>query len=587
MAFCTATATPQATRASDTSAAPAARLVFSVGSDYPPLGYEHSGVLAGLDVDLIRRLGSIVGFEPEFRTERWADALASLASGESDAMTAALRSPGRDGDLAYTIPYYTDYYTIFSRRGSGIATLADVAGKRMAVPEGDAAIEAYLSPNGLMEGAILTPSMAGALRLVSEGGVDYTIAPAAMGMGALEALGIRDVSDTGRPLYGAEFRIAIREGNADLLAALNDAVARLAASGELERLRLKHRFHDRFRVSTTPPPSKAMILLAAIAFAATVISFAASMASRLRTKARTDGFAESIRILESALDAVPHPVAWKDAGLRYIGCNRGFLESIGLESKAEVVGREDAELPGGASAGSGDEKDRETMESGVATIDSETRTGANGERRAYRIERSPLTDRSGARTGLVRYGEDTSEQDLLRETIRGLSEELTAANGRLAEQRVLDPVSGAFNRGHLMERLRDEASRFQRFGQGFAALAAAIEDMPRINAERGAEGGDEAIRRLAATLRRQLRNVDIVGRLSGGRFVAILPRASEEEALEAGGRIASLALADGSEGVGFKVTFTAREYGGESADAMIAALEAGLKDATRKIGPLP
>ena len=45
------------------------------------------------------------------------------------------------------------------------------------------------------------------------------------------------------------------------------------------------------------------------------------------------------------LDAVPHPVFWKDCSGAYLGCNELFAHTAGLRNAAEIVGKTDFDLP--------------------------------------------------------------------------------------------------------------------------------------------------------------------------------------------------------------------------------------------------
>ena len=65
--------------------------------------------------------------------------------------------------------------------------------------------------------------------------------------------------------------------------------------------------------------------------------------------------ADTVRLalLEALISTVPFQIYWKDANLRYLGCNQAFADKAGLGHPSEVVGLSDYELPwaeGGADA---------------------------------------------------------------------------------------------------------------------------------------------------------------------------------------------------------------------------------------------
>jgi PAS domain S-box-containing protein len=57
------------------------------------------------------------------------------------------------------------------------------------------------------------------------------------------------------------------------------------------------------------------------------------------------------RLLSTVLGTIPHLVWWKNADLRYVGANSAYLSFRGLSSIAEVVGRREDQIEGGAGLG--------------------------------------------------------------------------------------------------------------------------------------------------------------------------------------------------------------------------------------------
>jgi len=52
-------------------------------------------------------------------------------------------------------------------------------------------------------------------------------------------------------------------------------------------------------------------------------------------------------MLQSVLDALPHPLYWKDLDGRYGGCNAAFLKIAGLNGSEQIIGRDDTQMPWG------------------------------------------------------------------------------------------------------------------------------------------------------------------------------------------------------------------------------------------------
>ncbi len=86
-----------------------------------------------------------------------------------------------------------------------------------------------------------------------------------------------------------------------------------------------------------------------------------------------------------------------------------------------------------------------------------------------------------------------------------------------------DGLSGLYNRLYWDQLARLEFARFKRSDEPVVLVMADLDHFKRLNDSFGHAAGDEAIRRLAASFRRVLRESDICGRYGGEEFVIILP----------------------------------------------------------------
>jgi two-component system cell cycle response regulator len=91
---------------------------------------------------------------------------------------------------------------------------------------------------------------------------------------------------------------------------------------------------------------------------------------------------------------------------------------------------------------------------------------------------------------------------------------------RLAE---IDPLTEAFNRRALLERMTVEMERAARFETVLACLMIDIDDFKEVNDSYGHLVGDRVLRQFADMLRRDQRAIDVVGRYGGEEFVVLLP----------------------------------------------------------------
>ena len=100
-----------------------------------------------------------------------------------------------------------------------------------------------------------------------------------------------------------------------------------------------------------------------------------------------------------------------------------------------------------------------------------------------------------------------------------------------------DPLTAAYNRRALDERLQAAELESRRADRPLALLFADIDHFKRVNDEHGHDAGDECLREVARRIHSSLRIGDFFGRYGGEEFVVGLPGMSVEDARGVGERI--------------------------------------------------
>lgn len=101
---------------------------------------------------------------------------------------------------------------------------------------------------------------------------------------------------------------------------------------------------------------------------------------------------------------------------------------------------------------------------------------------------------------------------------------------RLQSQR--DPLTGLYNRAVLLERLSRQMVRAKNSGRQSALLLLDLDGFKDINDTRGHHFGDRLLVAVAQRLKACLRATDTIVRLGGDEFAVILPKLSDDAALE-------------------------------------------------------
>jgi len=135
-------------------------------------------------------------------------------------------------------------------------------------------------------------------------------------------------------------------------------------------------------------------------------------------------------------------------------------------------------------------------------------------------------------SGLVHGAEDQ------RAWINQLAEQLGLAlsNVRLRvslrQQSIIDPLTQLYNRRYLDEVLKRELARADRNGTPVSVLVLDLDHFKRINDTYGHEAGDAILRKVALTLRENIRSCDVACRMGGEEMVVLLPECGTDNALK-------------------------------------------------------
>ncbi len=123
------------------------RPTILVGSDnYPPFNYEDAnGQPTGIDVDLAKEAFGRMGYQAVFTTIDWEAKKELVESGQIDCIWGSFSIDGREDQYHWTTPYLYSRQVVAVQKDSDIQTLADLAGKRIAVQTTTKPEELFLS----------------------------------------------------------------------------------------------------------------------------------------------------------------------------------------------------------------------------------------------------------------------------------------------------------------------------------------------------------------------------------------------------------------------------------------------------------
>jgi diguanylate cyclase (GGDEF)-like protein len=122
-------------------------------------------------------------------------------------------------------------------------------------------------------------------------------------------------------------------------------------------------------------------------------------------------------------------------------------------------------------------------------------------------------------------------------TFNTMAEKLQRDQADLADLSRRDGLTDLDNYREFRRQLTEETQRSSRYGRPFSLLMLDLDHFKQVNDTYGHLAGDEALRGLAALMRREVRPVDRIARYGGEEFAIILPETSTTGALATAERI--------------------------------------------------
>jgi two-component system cell cycle response regulator len=95
---------------------------------------------------------------------------------------------------------------------------------------------------------------------------------------------------------------------------------------------------------------------------------------------------------------------------------------------------------------------------------------------------------------------------------------------RLYHQAIRDPLTGLFNRRHILDMLSMEVDQCGRFGQSLSLMLIDLDHFKAVNDRFGHGAGDQVLSVMAQRMAFGLRKVDQLGRIGGEEFLAYGPQ---------------------------------------------------------------
>jgi len=210
-------------------------LVFLGNQNLPPMVYLENGLPKGIVVDIVHALEKKMGRTIEVKAMNWAEAQEIVKQGGADALIQINISEERKKIYDFSDPLLESKFSIFTHIDTiGILGVEDLHGLKVGV-EAKGYPSVVLESDSQIE-LINTPTILDAFHMLKDGSVDAVIVDEWVGEYILAKNKIDGVGITGEPIATLQSSIAVKKGNAVLLAAINQGLAEIKDDGTYQQI---------------------------------------------------------------------------------------------------------------------------------------------------------------------------------------------------------------------------------------------------------------------------------------------------------------------------------------------------------------
>lgn len=239
-----AAASVPTTTASAPTPAPAKVYVVGVDAAYAPFESQNDkGEIVGFDIDVARAAAAKAGIEVKFVNTPWEGIFSELGQGGRDMVASAVTiTDERRQTMDFSDPYFDAQQLIAVKDNSKVAKFADLKKLKVGVQTGTTGDEAVSKLLGKTHPNIRRfESTPMALKELESGGVDAVVADNGVIIHYVANNPGGKFKTVADPDFAPEqYGIAVKKGNAELLAKINQGLAGIKSDGTYDAIYTKY-----------------------------------------------------------------------------------------------------------------------------------------------------------------------------------------------------------------------------------------------------------------------------------------------------------------------------------------------------------
>jgi PAS domain S-box-containing protein len=251
-------------------------------------------------------------------------------------------------------------------------------------------------------------------------------------------------------------------------------------------------------------------------------------------------------LLETFLENTPDHMYIKDVDGRFTRLSASLARWMGHDDPRHVLGRTDFDFFADSHAETARAAELEIMRTGEPIVGLEEREEWQDGRVTWvSTTKVPLRNRDQHLVGIFGLSRDITARKIAEQHTQEQASQLESLAAQLEQLTLEDELTGLYNRRGLDLLGGNAVNRAARAGSPLCVLFKDLDGLKAINDGLGHAAGDAALTAAANSLRDTVRLTDVVGRIGGDEFAAVLVglSATEADALSARVRTAARAQA--------------------------------------------
>lgn len=212
--------------------------VVGTSAGFPPFEYMENGEVVGFDIDLIREIGKLKGFEVKVTDISFEALIPALKVGNIDLIAAGMTiNDKREKVVDFSIPYYSANQAVIVSEESD-NNLSVLFGKNdigvQTGTTGDLWVTENMKDKGILTGNVKHyDNFVLVINDLVNGNTDGVVLDTPVAQRFSE---LKDVKIVAEIITGEEYGIAVNEGNEELLIKINEGIEELRANGTMDNL---------------------------------------------------------------------------------------------------------------------------------------------------------------------------------------------------------------------------------------------------------------------------------------------------------------------------------------------------------------